>query len=310
MNSNHAYSRRYPAFGFLMAALLLAAGAMGAIAPLIVSAAAAPVISDVTATNVGTSSATINWTTDATSTSQVFYGTTMIYNKASAFDGVPMTSHTATISDLTPSTLYHYAVMSANETAIATSTDNTFMTASEGAASTPSTIGSGQDATASTSTTTESAMASTTTPAATSTAPLAVTSVDVVNSVAMADGLFADGWRWVMHLTVPDSENAFRMKFSDFMTSGSSSTIPVAANVRIFSPQSSNAPDEGSAMTAPSSNVYGGWMYLTGDTAASTAGRQIDVTIEMRIPTDTSAGTYTTTFGAQSVPSAATSTTP
>lgn len=308
MNSNHAYSRRYPALGFLLAALLIAAGAIGAIAPLIAAAAAAPVISDVTATNVGTSSATISWTTDATSTSQAFYGTTTIYNKASVFDSVPMTSHTATISDLTASTLYHYAVMSANETAIATSTDNTFMTASDDATSTPST-GSGQAATTSTSTTTESAMASTT-PAATSTAPLAVTSVDTVNSVATADNMFASGWKWVMHLTVPDSENAFRMKFGDFMTSGSSSTIPVAANVRIFSPQSSNAPDEGSAMTAPSSNVYGGWMYLTGDTATSTVGRQIDVTIQMRIPMGTAAETYTTTFGAQSIPSAATSTTP
>jgi len=306
MKSNHAYSRRHPALGFLAAAVLIAAGASGAIAPLVASAAAAPVISDVAATNIGTRSATINWTTDATSTSQAFYGTTTIYNKASAFDNIPVLNHTATITDLTPSTLYHYAVMSANETAIATSTDNTFTTAAvDGATITAS------SSTAATTTATTTESTATTTTTATSTAPLAVSGVDSINSIATADNTFASGWKWILHLTIPDSENAFRMKFNDFMTSATgSSAIPVATNIRIFSPQSSNAMNEGSAMVASASNVYGGWMYLTGDTATSTAGRQIEVTIEMRIPTATAAGTYTTTFGAQSVPSSATSTTP
>lgn len=145
----------------------------------------------------------------------------------------------------------------------------------------------------------------TSTPTSTST-PLAVTGVTAVRTVAQADNVFEDGWQWVMHLTVPSDENAFRIKFNDW-TSGSSSVIPAANDIRVYSAQSSNASTASSAIVSPGQG-YGGWLYLNDDTSSTTPGRQIDLTIDVRVPFGTGPGAYSTTFTAQSYPSTATST--
>ncbi|HEY4526356.1 MAG TPA: Ig-like domain-containing protein [Candidatus Paceibacterota bacterium] len=233
----------------------------------------APVISNISVSAIGTGAATINWATDIDATGQVFYGTTTAYGHSSALNSSNTTSHAITLASLLEATTYHFKVQSTNASSTATSSDMTFVTASTA-----------------------------------STTPLAVTGTDTVQGTATADDTFLHGFKWVMHLTVPDTEDAFRMKFSDF-TGSPSGTIPTASNVRIFSPQSSNAANEGSAITETNTS-YGGWLNLTGDTSVLTAGRQIDVTIEVRVPSGTPAGSYTTTFGAQSVPQSATSTTP
>ena len=233
----------------------------------------APVISNINVSAIGTGAATINWATDIGATGQVFYGTTTAYGLASTLNSSSATAHSIGLSNLAEATVYHFQVASTNASSTATSSDMTFVTASTA-----------------------------------STTPLAVTSVDTVQGTATADDTFLHGFKWVMHLTVPDTEDAFRMKFSDF-TGSPSGTIPAANNIRIFSPQSSNAANESSAITETDNN-YGGWLNLTGDTLGGIAGRQIDLTIEVRVPSGTPAGSYTTTFGAQSVPQSATSTTP
>lgn len=108
-----------------------------------------------------------------------------------------------------------------------------------------------------------------------------------------------------MHLTVPDNEDAFRMSFTDW--TGSSGTFQADNNVRISSAQSSNASTPATGIISPD-NGYSAWMYLTGDTSTTTPGRQIDVEIDVRIPVGTAPGSYSTTFNANSVPQAATST--
>ena len=70
-----------------------------------------PVISTVAAT-VTTQSATITWTTDEGSTSQVEYGLTTAYGSTTVLDSTLVTSHTVTVSGLTQGTLYHYRVRS------------------------------------------------------------------------------------------------------------------------------------------------------------------------------------------------------
>ena len=238
-----------------------------------ISDRSAPVISNVIAAP-STNTATITWSTDTAATSQVFWGTTAALGNSSTIDLSATTSHSVTITGLLEATLYHFVVSSTDSGGTATSSDAAFTTKSTA-----------------------------------STTPLAVTSVETVQGTATADDTFLHGFVWVMHLTVPDNEDAFRMKFSDFTMSVSSSTIPAASNIRIFSPQSSNAADESSAITATDNN-YGGWLDITGDTTAGIAGRQIDVTIGVRVPSGTAAGSYSTTFGAQSVPQSATTTTP
>jgi inosine-uridine nucleoside N-ribohydrolase len=94
----------------------------------------APAISAVQAQAVTTTSATITWATDQPSDSQVEYGTTTSYGSSTAVDGAAVTSHSQTISGLTPSSLYHFRVKSRNANGQrGLSADFTFQTAARGA---------------------------------------------------------------------------------------------------------------------------------------------------------------------------------
>ncbi|HEV8638235.1 MAG TPA: DUF4082 domain-containing protein, partial [Chloroflexota bacterium] len=88
-----------------------------------------PVISAVQATGIGTTGATIFWTTDEASDSQVEYGTTTAYGSTTALAPALVTSHSQGLSGLTASTLYHYRVKSKDAAGnLATSADATFTT--------------------------------------------------------------------------------------------------------------------------------------------------------------------------------------
>ncbi len=87
-----------------------------------------PQISDVQATNIAASSATITWTTNASADSQVRYGLTSSYGQQTTVDPALVTSHSVNLSGLTASTLHHYQVVSANAYGSAQSTDFTFTT--------------------------------------------------------------------------------------------------------------------------------------------------------------------------------------
>ncbi|HLJ15832.1 MAG TPA: fibronectin type III domain-containing protein [Bryobacteraceae bacterium] len=89
-----------------------------------------PVISNVAAGSLTTSAATITWTTDQLSTSQVEYGPSAAYGSINAVDSNSVTAHSETVGGLQPATLYHYRVYSTNATGGQTiSGDSTFTTA-------------------------------------------------------------------------------------------------------------------------------------------------------------------------------------
>jgi hypothetical protein len=91
---------------------------------------APPAISNVAAAAITLSGATITWTTDQTSSSRVEYGTTTAYGSQTTLDSNLVTSHSMSLAGLTPGTLYHYRVRSANALgAEAISGDFTFTTA-------------------------------------------------------------------------------------------------------------------------------------------------------------------------------------
>ncbi|MHC4644454.1 MAG: InlB B-repeat-containing protein [Planctomycetota bacterium] len=73
-----------------------------------------PVISNVQASNVTSSGATITWSTDENSTGQVEYGMDTGYGNLTALDGGLVNSHSAAITGLSASTTYHYRVRSAD----------------------------------------------------------------------------------------------------------------------------------------------------------------------------------------------------
>ncbi len=76
------------------------------------SAAILPLISGVAATSRETS-ATISWETNTVTNSQVQFGLTSSYGQSSAVsNGSGVKAHTVTLSNLSPATTYHYAVMS------------------------------------------------------------------------------------------------------------------------------------------------------------------------------------------------------
>jgi hypothetical protein len=72
---------------------------------------APPVISGVSASGVGASSATITWTTDTASDTTVDYGTTTAYG-TSASSSALVTSHSQGLASLALATQYHYRVRS------------------------------------------------------------------------------------------------------------------------------------------------------------------------------------------------------
>lgn len=90
--------------------------------------ASAPVIFNVNATNITSSSATISWNTDQASSSQVQYGLTSSYGQTTPLDSSQVTSHVVALSGLSPNTLYHYRVISSNSNGTAISGDYTFTT--------------------------------------------------------------------------------------------------------------------------------------------------------------------------------------
>jgi hypothetical protein len=96
----------------------------------------------VSAGTPGLTTATITWTTDVASNSQVNYGTTSSYGTSTTLDTALVTSHSVSISGLTCNTLYHYKVVSAEGSITSSSQDATFSTASCGPTVTTSTSSS------------------------------------------------------------------------------------------------------------------------------------------------------------------------
>lgn len=88
-----------------------------------------PVISDVTATSITATGATIAWTTDDLATSQVEFGTGAGYGSITTLDAKLVTSHSVTLTGLTSYLTYHYKVKSSNVSGFGTeSADFTFTT--------------------------------------------------------------------------------------------------------------------------------------------------------------------------------------
>lgn len=119
---------------------------------------------------------------------------------------------------------------------------------------------------------------------------------------ATADDTYVNGWRWTFHLTLPFSETQLALKFADF-TSGADS-IPVADNMRYYTPQASAASTTDASVTVSGADTYPTAITLDGDDDSRTPGRQADVIIEMKIPAGTPGGVYTSSYGIRSdVPS-------
>ena len=127
---------------------------------------------------------------------------------------------------------------------------------------------------------------------------LQVTGVDMIDTTATANGTFADGWKYVFHITAPSTEQNLAMKFSDWLRTGGSGTILVANNMRISSAQANNG---GATILLTAANLYSTpALHMTSDLDPVMAGRQVEITVDVAVPNGTPVGSYTTNYGVQS----------
>ena len=125
---------------------------------------------------------------------------------------------------------------------------------------------------------------------------------------ATANGTYASGWAWDFYITVPTTETQFQMKFTDWQ--GATTTMATANNMKIYSAQASGNADADNAVTITTADgTYSTAMTLDSELSASDVaslgiadpatldGRQIKVTVEVKIPEGTSGGSWSTSYG-------------
>lgn len=227
----------------------------------------APIITNIQTDSITAAGVTITWTTDKNADSQIEYGLTSDYGSSTGLNPALTTSHAEILTGLAANTAYHFRVKSKDgDNNLATSGDQTFTTALNNAA------------------------------------VLAVTQISAVQSFAVGDNTFANGWRWVFDVTLPINEASVSMKFGDWISGGNS--IPAAGNVRFYSAQSANHNSSASPVTVSAANAHTSSDPMIIDAGldlhSSIAGRQIQITVEGRVPSGSAAGSYSSSYGIKS----------
>ncbi len=132
---------------------------------------------------------------------------------------------------------------------------------------------------------------------------LAVTSIEATRTVGLPTDVFADGFEWTMHATLPITDDLVRLKFDDFIDGDEE--IPAAGNIRYCSEQSTGSEDDCSDDEAwnviSAADTYGGWIYFDeNDLSLITAGRQVDIRVQVSVPEGTPGGSYSSSYGVES----------
>ncbi len=131
-------------------------------------------------------------------------------------------------------------------------------------------------------------------------AALHVDSIDAQKTSGIANDTYEDGWRYLFHITAPNDEENLSMRFSDWVSANSTTTtISVANNMRVSSAQASST----AAVTLTAANAYSTPpMIMTTDLDPLMPGRQVEVLVELKIPSGTANESYTTTYGVRTLP--------
>ena len=129
---------------------------------------------------------------------------------------------------------------------------------------------------------------------------LAVTSVTPVQNHATADDTYTNGWSYVFSITVPSGEQNLSMKFGNSIDTVDAATILAAGNIEISSAQADNAGAEVGISAADTYSTPA--LHITGDLDPTTPGRQVQIMVKEKIPTNSVNGSYTTDYGVQTLP--------
>ena len=124
---------------------------------------------------------------------------------------------------------------------------------------------------------------------------LKVDSVTAVKTTAVADGTFSNGWKYTFNITVPSNETHLSMKFADWMSTVGSTTLGAANNMRISSLQADN---NNATVLVTAANTYTTpALNMNADLNSSLDGKQVQVNVEVAVPSNTVNGSYTTSYG-------------
>jgi hypothetical protein len=91
-----------------------------------------PAVSAVSISSVNSSAATVNWTTDRATDSQVDYGTTTAYGSSTPLQASLVTNHSVQLGGLQAGTVYHFRIRSGDSQGQMITSDYTLMTAPAG----------------------------------------------------------------------------------------------------------------------------------------------------------------------------------
>jgi hypothetical protein len=215
-------------------------------------------ISGVAPSGITNAAATIAWTTDVTSTSNIVeYGTTPALGTNSSAD-VNALSHSVSLSSLTANTTYYYRVKSTAGGSVTYSDILSFKTAA----------------------------------AATGVAATAQT----LRSYATSDGTYTNGWQFKFNVTINDAtETYLKMKFADWT---GASALTAASNMKIALTDDIAGVQAGTTGVAVGNLYATQSTSLTlVDEDPSIGGIQDTIYVYVKVPDGTSGGSYSTSYG-------------
>ncbi len=130
---------------------------------------------------------------------------------------------------------------------------------------------------------------------------LEVTGISAIKTYATANSTYEDGFAWILNVTTPIDDDSITLKFSDFV-SGSHSIN--ANNIRFCTTQGEgfdcddDGEDSENYIYLDNDNQYPeDSILLDADRSSSTPGRQIQIRVEMKVPTGTAGGSYSGSYG-------------
>ncbi|MFA5024430.1 MAG: fibronectin type III domain-containing protein, partial [Patescibacteria group bacterium] len=119
----------------------------------------------------------------------------------------------------------------------------------------------------------------------------------MVKTSGAANNSYPDGWEWVMTVTLPTNLNHTALKFGNW-ASGSNS-LAAGDNMQYYSEQI--ADDDTGGLNHPiaitAADTYPTNLTITNDADSSRPGIQTNIHIQVKLPSSTPAGSYSTSYG-------------
>jgi len=112
-----------------------------------------------------------------------------------------------------------------------------------------------------------------------------------------ADNTYENGWEWVIRVTLPTDQNSFALKFNDWVSGAN--TMAAGGNMQYYSEQIADGTgSSASPIAITAANTYPSAVVISTDVDPTLDGIQTDIHVQVKIPTTTPAGSYSTSFQA------------